>query len=243
MALDPRTFDFWRKEELLLNETLSPIVVRALIAGAAAGADALPAAMQPFVNWDVVNRGALEFLRRYRVDTIPNISETTRKQIIGLMDDWIRSGQHLNVLKAQLAELPALSKTRADMIGITEVTRIFNAGNHEAWKATGIVSSERWNTANDERVCFLCGPLEGKIVSIDSDFPFDAETIANSPQMRVILGDDYTQAAGLNRANAAINNLGAGVLYPPAHPRCRCWTSPVVSEVAITRQFEDILNG
>jgi len=45
-------------------------------------------------------------------------------------------------------------RQRARRVAVTEVTRVYAAGNEEAWRATGYVTGKRWMTARDERVCF-----------------------------------------------------------------------------------------
>ena len=50
-----------------------------------------------------------------------------------------------------------------------------------------------WCTADDERVCPVCGALDGMKIGIDDDFPFRTKL----------------QAPGIRRT-------------PPAHPSCRC---------------------
>lgn len=52
-----------------------------------------------------------------------------------------------------------------------------------------------WSTADDERVCEICGPLEGKTIAMDEDFDFPTKLAALNP--------------GIRRT-------------PPAHPSCRC---------------------
>ena len=105
------------------------------------------------------------------------------------------------------AALPELTKAlepiygpkRAELIATTEITRIFAEANRRLWKELGVVREGRWNTAMDERVCPICAPLNGKTVRLEGG------------QWRV-----------------KIRGKWADVKQPPAHPRCRCWLTPVV---------------
>jgi len=57
-------------------------------------------------------------------------------------------------------------KTSADMIAVTEVTRVFDEGNRITEREAGI-EIQRYNTAGDETVCEICAPLDGKEFPID----------------------------------------------------------------------------
>ena len=39
------------------------------------------------------------------------------------------------------------------------------------WKKEGVVEGKRWNTAVDELVCPICGPLHNVVVGINETFP------------------------------------------------------------------------
>ena len=86
-------------------------------------------------------------------------------------------------------------------IARTELAFAYNQGSYEGTKqaqAKGYMGEtvKVWCTADDERVCQICGALEGSQVAMDEDFDFD------------------TRLAG--PANPTIRRV------PPAHPSCRC---------------------
>lgn len=88
---------------------------------------------------------------------------------------------------------------RGYLIARQELAMAYNTGAHEGVKqaqAKGYMKDvvKVWCTADDERVCKICGRLEGKIVGMDEDFK-----IPNRPQ-----------------------NYKFTKLYPPAHYMCRC---------------------
>jgi len=238
---DPRSPAFWATEDAALWEVLAPLVMNSLLAGANGGVAALPSELLPLVNWDFFNQSALAFLRDYRLSTVAGITKTTADQAIAAIDDWARSGQHLDSLKATLR--PIFGATRADMIAVTEVTRIFAQGNLSMWQSTGVVGGKMWRTARDERVCPICRPLDGQIVSLDGDFSLTPSAVATSPAMRSLLGDNYDPERAMQRANTIVRNVGARHTAPPAHVRCRCWLSPAVSEQLLEEQIGAILAG
>ena len=85
-------------------------------------------------------------------------------------------------------------------IARTELAFAYNQGIYEGTRqaqAEGYLGEvvKVWCTADDERVCPICGGLEGKTVAMDDDFDF------------------YTKLASRNETIRKV---------PPAHPSCRC---------------------
>lgn len=89
---------------------------------------------------------------------------------------------------------------RGYLIARTELAFAYNQGSYEGTKQAqqaGYLGEVQkiWCTADDERVCPICGTLEGKQAAMEEDFPFP------------------TKLAG----------KGSTLLrVPPAHPSCRC---------------------
>lgn len=90
---------------------------------------------------------------------------------------------------------------RAYNIARTELAFAYNQGSYEGTKqaqAKGYMGDvvKIWCTADDERVCRICGGLEGTRVGIDEEFSFSTRlATADNPTIRLV---------------------------PPAHPSCRC---------------------
>lgn len=66
-------------------------------------------------------------------------------------------------------------RSRAYTVARTELATAYNAGAHEGTKqaqAAGLIGEcvKEWSTADDERVCPVCGAMEGKQVAMDEDF-------------------------------------------------------------------------
>ena len=85
-------------------------------------------------------------------------------------------------------------------IARTELAFAYEHGSYEGTKqaqAAGYLGKVEkvWCTADDERVCPICGALEGMRIAMDDDFDFKAKR------------------KGRNAANRKT---------PPAHPGCRC---------------------
>jgi len=159
---DPRQLAFWQDEEMELWDTLVELLINIFGDGVAEGVANLPANARMLVDFDWINQSALNFAKTYRYDWITKITDTTRTQVQQAITDWMREGSPLPALESRLA--PIFGQVRAEMIAVTETTRIYAEGNDRAWKSTGVVSDEgKWQTAVDERVCPLCSPLHNKI--------------------------------------------------------------------------------
>lgn len=93
------------------------------------------------------------------------------------------------------------SRYRGYNIARTELAYAYNQGSYQGVKqaqAAGYMGEvvKVWSTADDERVCSICGGLEGSVIALDDDFDF--QTKLATPQ------------------NPTIRRT------PPAHPSCRC---------------------
>lgn len=207
--LDPRQMQFWTQEERELWNELSPLLLKIHIAGAVAGEALLPANLRVLVNWDVINTNAIDWLYKYRLGNIGGIMSTTRDRAIKAIDDWIRSGEPLPNLEARLRRW--FDDKRASRIAVTEVTNIYSQGNLTSWKSTNMIGGKKWNTARDELVCELCGPLDQFVVPVDSGFSVVDGKPVEDPE---------------------------GVDGPAIHVGDRCWLTPVVSLDKVRSEIE-----
>lgn len=146
------------------------------------------------VDWGLVNNDAADWALGYVGELVRGILSTTRDRIRKEVARFITSGESLADLRRRLMKDYLFSESRAEAIAVTEVTRAYAEGNQTAWRQSGVTQGKRWNTANDELVCPICGPVHNAIVPIDQPFTTPAGQID----------------------------------VPPAHPRCRCWITPIV---------------
>jgi hypothetical protein len=216
---DYRDPQFWIDEAGELYDNTAAVVLRVYQAGGMYAARQLPLWSQVLTSWEAFNRSAIEYLRWYRLNTVPQINDTTRRLAVDAIEEWIRSGARFQNLIGMLE--PIFGETRAERIAVTEVTRTFAQGNISAWKATGVVTEKVWRTARDELVCPFCGNLDGQTVSIDADFNIPLDRLP--PEIA--------------------KKLSGPLLYqsPPAHPNCRCYLAPVVSLASFEREIEGAL--
>lgn len=239
---NPLQSSFWASENHRFIFEFQELLFEILDAGAEeAEANATPA-IRALADWDAWNQQAVRAARELTEELADTLNDNTRAQTIELLQGWIRSGAPLETLQGQLQ--PLFGRRRAEVIAATEVTRAYARGNMEYWRTTGVVVGKQWRTAVDERVCPICGPLHMAIVAIDNPFTLSESDIAGSPQMRRITGrakiGDPTREG--RRARTLLRNNGGGEYpMPPAHPRCRCWLQPAVSEALIEARDEALL--
>lgn len=161
---DPTSQSFWDDAETQLVDDLTELLLDTYLDGIDGGANAMPNNLRSLVNFDVVNKSALDFAKQYRYKWIKEITDTTREQVQQAISDWIQSGASLPALDKTLE--PIFGADRADMIAATEVTRVFAQANMDLWESTGMVSSATWMTSKDESVCPECDANDGMEVGI-----------------------------------------------------------------------------
>jgi SPP1 gp7 family putative phage head morphogenesis protein len=152
----------WQSEPALLTRALLPHYTKTLTTAADVAASTLGIG----VDWELVNADVLTLARAEAARLAGQVTETTKAQAAKLITDWIETGGTMDELSERLAAL--YPEQRAKMIAATEVTRLYAAGNRAAWVASGVVSGLEWMTASDERVCPVCGALDGKQYSIEA---------------------------------------------------------------------------
>lgn len=213
MAFDS---DFWGDLGSQAFQRTARVLYAIFEAGGQSGQRALPKRAQVLVDWDVFSEAAVDYLDIYRLETVPGITKTVQDRAVKLIDQWIKGGEPLDALVQKLN--PVFGPDRARRIAVTEVTRTYAAGNLAAWKSTGLVTAKVWQTAVDERVCPICGPLHGQVVEIEANFSLADAALPPGFRPEEMI-----------------------YMMPPAHPNCRCWLKPVVSEVALKDQVRGIL--
>ena len=179
-----------------LHDAIALSVSRWALAGADFGREQIERAVfgtkqnEIPINWDLANQAAIDFADAYSFELVGGIDNATQNFLRNEVAGFAESGETFQAFSRRMADAPIFSPERARLIAITEVTRAYSEGNQVAWAESGVTTAKEWNTANDELVCPICGPLDGEQVRLKDDFP-------------------------------------GGFNGPPAHPRCRCWVTPV----------------
>jgi len=115
------------------------------------------------VDWALINEAASAWARQYSYNLVKGIIETTRRAIGQAIADFFDLGLSLGDLTDILGRI--FSPIRAEMIARTEVTRAAVEGERalvRELEKEGIRMVEVWLTRNDELVCPICAPRNGK---------------------------------------------------------------------------------
>lgn len=122
------------------------------------------------VTGQYINQGTLNELYIINVRQVTSIQNDYIKNLELLIARFIGGGALTwNKLKKGIKALGSMSDKRAEMIARTEVIRAISSAQKEALVISG-KKKWRWLTAMDERVCKICGSLEGKVVEIGNPF-------------------------------------------------------------------------
>jgi hypothetical protein len=119
----------------------------------------------PPVDMEDLGTAAGEWARANADDIEQGLMRVTRRQLGQAMQRYLDTpGMTREDLETMLRR--TFGKQRAEKIAITEVTRA-NAGAvnglQDYYEREMDLTYERvWQTSNDERVCPVCGPLDGK---------------------------------------------------------------------------------
>lgn len=166
---DGETIDLAELEHLLQAEIMTEL------AGIATE-QALANAMSIGVGFELgeINAAASEWARQYAFDLVKDLTETTWKVVSNATSQFVETpGMTIGQLRDLLK--PAFGAPRAQMIAVTETTRAFSQGTNiyqEMLRGAGVEMTRIHNTSGDERVCPICGPLEGQPESVwASEYP------------------------------------------------------------------------
>ena len=159
------------------GEAIRPTIIRGLQdmaeVGVQAGADAFTAAVGISLDWTLANTAAADWARTYGGQLIKGLDATTKARVGAEVGAWAEAREgYPDLLKRIRAIID--DPRRAELIAQTEPTNAYAAGNVATWEQEeaelGVQIVEVWNTANDDLVCPICGPLNGQQRAIGQEF-------------------------------------------------------------------------
>ena len=111
-----------------------------------------------------LNKETLEWTRRY-FDDMRKINDNTSAIVRSAIADFQSTP---GMTRGDLEDLlrPTFGPVRASRIAVTETTRAYSAAERivgDEYRRLGILMEEVWNTDNDDLVCDICGPHDGKV--------------------------------------------------------------------------------
>jgi len=116
-----------------------------------------------------------EFIATYGFEMVSGINASTAKFLREIFDEYIRGGHPHSWLVKRIQQSGIFSADRSKKIAMTESTRIYAQTNLRVWEKTPWVYGKKWFTAMDEKVCPVCGGLEGKVVEKMAQFSVDVD--------------------------------------------------------------------
>jgi SPP1 gp7 family putative phage head morphogenesis protein len=155
------TPEFWQQLEQETAEVIRPQIEGVFLESAEQLMNSQPIG----IEWGGINQRAAEWSSQYTFDLVSGVNQTTQ----GLLQTKIRQfydepGTTLGTLKKELQS--AFGPVRAEMIAVTETTRAAAQGQlqlaEEINRDVGVKMVAVWDTAMDDRVCPICGPLHGR---------------------------------------------------------------------------------
>ncbi|OFW99470.1 MAG: hypothetical protein A3E78_17355 [Alphaproteobacteria bacterium RIFCSPHIGHO2_12_FULL_63_12] len=112
------------------------------------------------IDFGLVHEGAAGLIRTYQDEWWGLLSQTTREDLRRAIAEHVQQGTTMPQLAKRLG--PTFGPARAKRIAVTEVTRMYAEGSLEGYRASGVVQSVEWRTANDDRVDPQCSGLAGQ---------------------------------------------------------------------------------
>ena len=115
------------------------------------------------VSWDMANQRAIDWAYQYTFELVEGMNRTAQRRLAQAIEHHYQGRIDLEGVKQRINAL--FGAQRASTIAITEVTRAAVQG--QKWyemelNGMGIRTVRVWQTANDELVCPICGPNNGK---------------------------------------------------------------------------------
>jgi hypothetical protein len=131
----------------------------------------------------LINKEAYNWALNYSGKLIKEISETTRQIVREAVSDFVATpGMTIGDMMQRMPFDPQRSQT----IAVTETTRSYAQGNQIAGEVMkeqfpDVAVVKVWFTNNDDRVCEICGPLNGEEIGLDESWESDDGPIDNPP--------------------------------------------------------------
>lgn len=157
------------------------------------------------IDWALLPKEAIEFVKRYGFELIRRLDVTTQDTVRKAIEEWLQSGKPLDALRKVISAI-FHDDTRAQAISATESTRAYYEGTRQRYQSAG-VQEGIWNTVNvglkravklPGDVCPICSPL-------------------------------HLQQFDLNQG--AWSDVLGKYVHPPSHVNCRCWVRAVIPDV------------
>jgi HK97 family phage portal protein len=157
------------------------------------------------VKWNDKLPSVRSYLKNNTKKLAGSMTDTTIEAIRSAVADGLEAEEGIEEIKQRVMSAGELGPERATNIALSETHRATGYAELEAFKASDVVVSKIWFTAEDERVCEDCDMMNGTEVPIDQ--PFLTVT---------------------DLSDIDIADYDGGVETAMLHPQCRCTVIPVI---------------
>ncbi len=131
-------------------------------------------------TFSTIDRAAIDFLANYQLNLLGDVSTELAAGIKRTITQGVLTGKSIPEVAREIGKVvtdkDAFKKAgktifksaqqRATLIARTETLRAHNEGRKVFYREVGI-SKVKWLTAQDERTCPECAPLDGRVFKID----------------------------------------------------------------------------
>lgn len=138
------------------------------------------------IDWTMTNQRAAEWAREYVGELIKDIDKKTLAVLQDAVNQFVQTP---GMTIGDVMDLLPFDEERALRVAVTEITRTYATANQLAGEDLrkefpDVRVIKYWTTNNDDRVCDLCGPLDGVEIDVDENFyePEDAYQDGNPPR-------------------------------------------------------------
>ena len=124
------------------------------------------------VDWGLVNEAAADWARDYSYRLVTDLNRTSQRTLQKLIPQYFENQWTQGQLRDALT--PSFGERRAKTIARTEVTRAAVEGERETVRllsTDGVGMKPIHRTRQDEIVCPVCGPREGKEITSEAEYP------------------------------------------------------------------------
>jgi len=135
------------------------------------------------IDRDQLEIDAADYIRDYVDDLIDGMEDTTKERVRSSLENWIDAGEDLPALEQRMTDIFD-APWRAKMVAATESVRFLAYSRERTWMASRVIKKKEWQTAADDLVCPICGPLQGEIRKLGSRFSGGIENPPAHPNCR-----------------------------------------------------------
>ena len=207
------------------QDALIADLMRILTEAAKNGVDLFKTGVGVNMDYTLVNSRAAAWARDYVYDLVKDIGSTTRRVLQDTISAFVETpGMTMGDVWRSLP----FDEARAQMIATTEITRAYASANRIAGKELqkefpGVRVVKTWFTNNDDLVCDICAPLDGKEIEIDDGFGVESgeaglDTPPAHPNCRCWMETSTALAELGEEAGAEVGIMDSIEAHPDAKP-------------------------